>query len=425
MGNRRHFLALLASTVLAGIFANKRGDAGRTMQPAGASSTMPSTAAPGLITLFLCGDVMTGRGIDQILPHSCDPKLYEPYIRDARDYVRLAEQASGRVHKPVAYPYIWGDALVELERMAPDVRIINLETAITEHDLPWPKGINYRMHPRNIPVLTAAGIDCCVLANNHVLDWGIRGLAETLTTLSGAGIQHAGAGQNLKAAQAAAVLAVPGKGRVLVFAFGTASSGVGRAWAATPTSPGVNLLPDLSTTTADAIAARVGEVKRRGDIALASIHWGGNWGYEIQDAQRAFAHALIDSAQIDLVHGHSSHHPKGIEVYRERPIIYGCGDLLNDYEGIRGHVQYRGELGLMYLPSFDPDNGCLARFVLTPTRIRNLRIQHAAAAEVDWLAEMLNREGRPLGTGVTLDEQRRLVLQWGRSLARHHADPTL
>jgi poly-gamma-glutamate synthesis protein (capsule biosynthesis protein) len=412
MGNRRHVLALLASTVLAGMFGNKRSDAGRTMQSMGAGRIKPATDAPGLITLFLCGDLMTGRGIDQILPHSCHPQLYEPYVRDARDYVRMAERANGRISKPVPYAYVWGNALAELETAAPDVRIINLETAITEHDQPWPKGINYRMHPRNIPVLTAARIDCCVLANNHVLDWGMPGLTETLATLSGAGISHAGAGHDLRAAQAPAILAVPGKGRVLVFAFGSESSGIARAWAATPTRPGVNLLLDLSTKAQNAIAAQVGEVKRPGDIALASIHWGGNWGHEIQDAQRAFAHALIDSAQIDLVHGHSSHHPKGIEVYRERPIIYGCGDLLNDYEGIRGHGQYRGELGLMYLPSFDPHSGRLARFVLVPTRIRNLRIQHAAAAEVDWLVGVLNREGRALGTGVTLDGQRRLELQW-------------
>lgn len=412
MRNRRHILALLASAALPAIFGSKGSAAGRTMQPNPASDPKRSTVAPEAITLFLCGDVMTGRGIDQILPYSCHPRLYEPYVRDARDYVRLAEQVNDRVPKPVAFPYVWGDALAELEVQAPDLRIINLETAVTDHDQPWPKGIHYRMHPRNTPVLKAAGVDCCILANNHVLDWGLPGLEETLATLTGAGIGYAGAGQDLGAAQAPAILAVPGKGRVLVFAFGAESSGIGRAWAATPAKAGVNLLPDLSTTTVDGIAARVDEVKRRGDIAVASIHWGGNWGYAIPDAQRAFAHALVDRAQIDLVHGHSSHHPKGIEVYRERLILYGCGDFLNDYEGIRGQAQYRGELGLMYFPSIDSASGRLTRCVLTPTRIRNLRVQHAAPAEVEWLVEVLNREGRALGTGVTLDAQRRLVLQW-------------
>jgi poly-gamma-glutamate synthesis protein (capsule biosynthesis protein) len=376
-----------------------------------AERTPPATSP---VTLFLCGDVMTGRGIDQILPQSVPPQLYEPYIRDARDYVRLAEQVNGPVASPVDYPYIWGDALAELAEIAPDLRIVNLETAITAHPQPWPKGINYRMHPRNVPVLTAAGVDCCVLANNHVLDWGVPGLAETLATLDAAGIRHAGAGPDLAAAQAPAVLPVPGqgRGRVLVFAYGSESSGIGGAWAATAQRPGVNLLPDLSDATVAGIAAQVAAVKQAGDIALASIHWGGNWGYEIPAAQRGFAHALIDRAQIDVVHGHSSHHPRGIEVYRQRPIIYGCGDLLNDYEGIRGHARYRGELGLMYFPSLDPASGHLQRFILAPMRIRKLRLQHAAPAEVDWLADMLNREGRALGTRVARDAHDRLVLHW-------------
>lgn len=79
--------------------------------------------------LFLCGDVMTGRGIDQALPHPVNPALYESYIRDARDYVHLAEKANGPIRRPVTFDYVWGDALPELERARVDLRILNLETA--------------------------------------------------------------------------------------------------------------------------------------------------------------------------------------------------------------------------------------------------------------------------------------------------------
>lgn len=103
------------------------------------------------ITLFLCGDVMTGRGVDQVLPHPSDPRLFEPYMKSALDYVALAEQAHGRFRKPVEFAYIWGDALSEFERVAPDVRIINLETAVTRSGDHWRgKGIHYRMHPDNL-----------------------------------------------------------------------------------------------------------------------------------------------------------------------------------------------------------------------------------------------------------------------------------
>ncbi|MFW5824603.1 MAG: CapA family protein, partial [Marinobacter sp.] len=147
------------------------------------------------ITLFLCGDVMTGRGIDQALPHPCSPELYEGYVRDARDYVRLAERHSGSIKRPMDYGDLWGVARDELERFSPEVRLINLETSITRHPGPLPgKGIHYRMHPDNAACLTAVNVNACALANNHVLDWQREGLAETLQVLDDLGIPHAGAG---------------------------------------------------------------------------------------------------------------------------------------------------------------------------------------------------------------------------------------
>lgn len=149
------------------------------------------------LTLFLCGDVMTGRGIDQILPYPSNPRLYEDYLTSALDYVALAEERVGPIPRSTAFSYIWGDALEELDRVYPDARIINLETSITTSGEPEPKGINYRMNPANAPCLTAAQIDCCVLANNHVLDWGVAGLHETLETLSANGLKSAGAGRDV------------------------------------------------------------------------------------------------------------------------------------------------------------------------------------------------------------------------------------
>ena len=122
-------------------------------------------------TLFLYGDVMTGRGIDQILPHPSQPQLFEPYVRSALGYVELAEEKGGPLPRSVDFAYVWGDALRELDRLRPHARIVNLETAVTVAEDAWPgKGIHYRMHPGNVGCLSAAAIDCCVLANNHVLD---------------------------------------------------------------------------------------------------------------------------------------------------------------------------------------------------------------------------------------------------------------
>lgn len=126
------------------------------------------------VTFFLSGDVMTGRGIDQVMRAPCRPRLYEPYIRDARDYVRLAEKCNGPIERPVFPDHIWGDALAWLERIQPALRLLNLETSITTSGQAWPgKAIHYRMNPQNAACLESAAIDVCTLANNHVLDWGV------------------------------------------------------------------------------------------------------------------------------------------------------------------------------------------------------------------------------------------------------------
>jgi poly-gamma-glutamate synthesis protein (capsule biosynthesis protein) len=363
------------------------------------------------LRIFLCGDVMTGRGIDQVLPHPGDPALYESYVRDAREYAQLAEVAHGPIPQPVDFSYIWGDALAEMEAPRTDVRIINLETAITESEDYCPgKPVLYRMHPLNIGCLTAAQVSCCALANNHLLDWGDEGLQETLRTLDAAGIAHAGAGRDAAEAERAAALDVAGKGRALVFSLGSPTSGVPREWAATGDQPGVNLLEDLSEETARRVANRMLKETRPGDMIVASIHWGGNWGYRVPDEQISFARRLIDEG-VAIVHGHSSHHVKTVEVYRGRLILYGCGDFVSDYEGIGGYEQFRGDLTLMYLLDVDPRQGQLLKARLVPMQVRRFRLNRASAEDSQWLCDLLNRLGAPFGTRAQLESDYSLTLQ--------------
>jgi len=358
---------------------------------------------------------MTGRGIDQVLPCPSNPVLHEPYVQSTLEYVAMAERVNGPIPKPVTLSYIWGDALEELDRVAPAVRIINLETSITTSDHYARKGINYRMHPANTACLASAKIDCCVLANNHVLDWGRSGLAETICVLRNAGIRTAGAGCDLREAWTPAAIDLGGDSRVFIFAAGTIDSGIDRDWAATESTPGVVLLDDLSDKTAELVAEQVRSVKRPRDIAVLSIHWGENWGYEIPRRQQAFARKLIDLAGIDIVHGHSSHHPKGIEVHKGKLIVYGCGDLLNDYEGIAGYEQFRSHLVLAYFATLDSGTGNLLRLEMAPFEIKRFRLRRAVAADAAWLSDVLTREGRVLGTQLDLDARDHLILSWHRS----------
>jgi len=145
---------------------------------------------------------------------------------------------------------------------------------------------------------------------------------------------------------------------------------------------------------------------------IFSIHWGNNWGYEILDRQRYVAHWLIDNASVDIIHGHSSHHPQGIEIYKDKLILYGAGDFINDYEGISGYESYRDDLTLMYFPTIEPSNGRLISMIMVPMQIRNLRLNHASLPDTKWLLKMLNREGKKLGTSVSLNENRYFSLHW-------------
>jgi poly-gamma-glutamate synthesis protein (capsule biosynthesis protein) len=346
--------------------------------------------------IFLCGDVMIGRGIDQILPYPCDPKIYEPFVKDARDYVRFAEEINGKIDYPVSFDYIWGDALKEIEKEKVDLRIINLETTITTSENFEPKGINYRMNPKNIDVLKVFKVDVACLANNHILDFGQEGLLETIETLNKNGILTVGAGRNIEEAEKPAIFGRR-TSKILIFNYADVSSGVTIWWKAEKDKAGVNLLtsdvPKLIVKYLDVV---------RPNIVIFSIHWGPNWGYEITKEQRNFAHRLIDEANVDLIFGHSSHHFKGIETYKGKFIIYGAGDFINDYEGIEGYEEFRGDLVLGYIWEVN-------KLTLLPFKIKKFRLNYCTQEEIDWIFDVLKRESKVEGNFIL--EEKRIIIK--------------
>lgn len=362
---------------------------------------------------------MTGRGIDQILQSPPDPKLKEPFVKSALDYVEMAERVNGPIMKPVSYSYVWGAALEELARVSPALRFINLETSITTSEDWFLKGINYRMHPRHIELLKAAGVDGCMLANNHILDFGNSGLSETLECLNAIGIRHAGAGMDRTSAEEPASFVLESGKRVLAFAFGVESSGIPESWAARADRAGVNYVANLSASSREHVSRVIGRHRKEGDLVILSIHWGGNWGYGITPEEREFARSLVVDAGVDVFWGHSSHHPKAFEICEGRPIFYGCGDLINDYEGIQGFEEYRADLSLMYFLEFDEASNWIHSIELVPVRIKGLALQRPTRDEVIWLKNVLNREGAWLGTELEIDEtasKTKSRLRWRRPL---------
>jgi poly-gamma-glutamate capsule biosynthesis protein CapA/YwtB (metallophosphatase superfamily) len=362
--------------------------------------------------LVLAGDVMTGRGVDQILPWPGSPRLHEEYVADARSYVDLAERANGPIPKPVAPAWPWGDALAVMEAAGPGVRLMNLETSVTRSDELAPgKAVRYRMNPDNLDCLAVAQVDVWALANNHVLDHGVPGLLETLECLHVAGLRTAGAGADGSEAWRPAVVG-PEDARVVVASVAHVSSGVPSGWAAATGRPGVALLPDLSEATADSLVDRMLRAGAPGDLLVVSVHWGGNWGYHVPREHRRFAHSLVD-AGVHVVHGHSSHHPRPLEVYRGRLVLYGCGDLVNDYEGIGGYEGFRDDLRVLHLVRLAPVTGELRDLSMVVLQARKMRLCHADRADAGWLASTLDEACRRLGTSVTLTDEGTISLRTG------------
>lgn len=363
-----------------------------------------------VIRLFFCGDVMTGRGIDQILPHPGNPELHESYMKNARGYVNLAEMKNGNIPYPVDFNYIWGEALYYWNKFNPDIKIINLETSITTSDYFWPnKAVNYRMSPENIRCLTEPDIDFCALANNHILDFDQEGLAQTTEILKNARIAFSGCGKNLEEARKPAIVNISGKGRVIIFSIGMGTSGIPHVWAASSQKPGV-FLPSSDQELLDFLQGYLESFRQINDVVVTSIHWGSNWGYDIPMKQTKLAHRLIDEVGVDVIHGHSSHHFKGIEIYNNKPIFYGSGDFINDYEGIQGHETYRGDLTLMYFVDLSFPERKLQRLILIPLKIKKMQLQNASAREIQWAFKILNREGEKLQSNFKLIDKNSIEL---------------
>lgn len=102
------------------------------------------------------------------------------------------------------------------------------------------------------------------------------------------------------------------------------------------------------------------------------------------------------------MHGHSSHHPIGIEVYRDRLILYGCGDLINDYEGIISREKTVRDLRLLYVASLESSTGWLLRLDAVPFVSRAMRLSPTPAENAMRVHDILERASQRIGTRFEL-----------------------
>jgi poly-gamma-glutamate capsule biosynthesis protein CapA/YwtB (metallophosphatase superfamily) len=236
--------------------------------------------------------------------------------------VMLGRTVSDMLKQKEDFAYPWGNLLPILERT--DFNIANLETTLSVGGVKVPKVFNFQSDPKNVEALVQANIRVVTLANNHSFDFGEYGLIETLKTLDKVHIKHTGAGLSLTSAQYPAYISKNGINFAVV---GFTDNEPG--WEAGKNKPGINYI-SIKEKSLDSIKSLLKDIKRNVDFLIVALHWGPNWVERPSKAFQDFAHQLID-AGADIIHGHSPHIFQGIEIYKNKLIMYGTGDFLDDY----------------------------------------------------------------------------------------------
>ncbi|OJJ50865.1 hypothetical protein ASPZODRAFT_126823 [Penicilliopsis zonata CBS 506.65] len=403
--------------------------------------------SPRTYTLNFLGDVMLGRLVDQLFPQ------HVSNAREAEIITSFTERAPS-FFKNYTHRSPWGNTLPLLHQA--DMNLINLETSVTTSRVPWPdKAFNYRMHPANIAVLHEGQVDYASLANNHTLDFGTEGLVETVWTLKTAHIAFAGAGEtNVQASRAVELKlprVYPPSGRRsladkyqkmeedtkpqtrdkdhthIIHVYSAADHP--HDWAVVPT---FNLI-DYSSTTRHRLKHILmnNQTASGGTSALNaqtpalkifSVHWGPNYAWHPDERTiRSLAHFLVDECGVDIIHGHSSHHIQGVEVYRGKLIIYGCGDFVDDYAL---NEVFRNDLGAVWRVTVSEKQTTdtttsssgveLSTLEIFPTRIERFQahLLEPMDPDYDWTRRKVTVLSERLGTTVNSEvgEQGQIVI---------------
>ena len=303
----------------------------------------------------------------------------------------------------------WGDVLPHL--LQAELRIVNLECALTAHHQPWTgscKMFHFRADPAAVRVLQAAHIDACTLANNHILDYEEIGLQDTLRILNKAGIQHAGAGANAADAAAPALLDVAGDSPCRVALLSCTDNEPD--FAAGAAHAGTNFMQvSLEEEALTRIASSIAEARAQGaDLMVFSNHWGANFVERPSDEFRQFARRVIELGA-DIYHGHSAHILQGIEIHQGKPILYDTGNFIDDYAV---HPQLRNDHSCLFKLMFE--NNKLCRIELLPVSLSVARVALAQGEEFDAICERMEMLCEEFGTRLLRTDDR-LVWQADQS----------
>jgi poly-gamma-glutamate capsule biosynthesis protein CapA/YwtB (metallophosphatase superfamily) len=273
-----------------------------------------------------------------------------------------------------------------------DVSLVNLEGVLASRGTMQDKGernsFYFRGRPDLVRVLLDGGIDVVATANNHAGDYGPDAVAESLALLDAAAIQHVGAGLTPEAAAAPVFRTI---GDVVVAFVGADSTQP--TFAVGPGKAGSNFLdegrPDAFVA---AVRASVAAARRYAHLVFLTIHWGANNQDAPSEERRVLARRLIDEADVDAILGHSAHRAQGIEIYRDKPILYDAGNLLWDYDD-----DGPSHRGLVFRLHFDRTGVRWLEAIPVQLRLNRTEVDAEPSVALDRLAGLCADLGTELG----------------------------
>lgn len=309
------------------------------------------------VIIGLAGDVMIGRNVNTVIT------------------------AKGYVHP-------WGNILPILK--GTDVNIINLETTLTNSQQIVDKMFNFKAAPDKVTTLTEAHITAVNLANNHILDYSEEGLTETIDTLDAVHIQHTGAGRNAQEA-----------GQPVMINCHSISLGIAGftdnepGWKALPSGSGTNYIDIDHEPDRQKALKIIQQLSQTTDIVIASIHWGPNMKEKPGQRFIELAHDMIEFGAT-LIHGHSAHIFQGIELYRNKCILYDTGDFVDDYAV---NPLLRNDHSFFFVAEADKTG--ITHLQLIPVLIRQCQVNQATGSDYRWSMLRMQQLSLEFGTSIT------------------------
>ena len=241
------------------------------------------------LSITFTGDILLDRGVRQFVEHRSVDKLFSPFV----------------------------DSVFQ----SSDLVVANLECPATKIRQPAFKQYIFRAEPEWLQTLKAHGITHLNLANNHSVDQGRIGLADTKKNIQEAGMIPVGAGDNMQEAAQPVLLASTPRNVYLLTSLQMPLENF-------------SYLPDKTSVShedLDSLKTRVRQLKETDPCCyiIVSLHWGGEHTLRPVPLQRQQAHQLID-AGVDALICHHTHTLQTIEQYQGKPIYYSIGNFIFD-----------------------------------------------------------------------------------------------